>query len=411
MGKPINIDEEQFIKLRKSGKTIMEVAKEMGIGERTAERVSYRLRDKLTIDDQDIIKCNVKLAKQKQRLQDLRRIENKSFREQARIENAVEALQTEILKLLREKSLPKSAFRQKKIVTSKKVGAIIHLTDLHFNELINLMHNKYDFKIASQRLRKFIYDSKQYLKVHNIKDVCVAMTGDLMNSDRRLDELLSQATNRAKAVILSVTLLEQVLLDLQKDFNVSVISVIGNESRITEDIGWGEEVASDNYDTIIHGFLKHLFQNSKIKFFDGHSTEKVIEIVGQNILILHGNQCKSTNACKNFQSIKGKYASQNIIINFIISGHYHNAKMGDTFAQGSSLAGANAFSNDALQLESRASQNIHIFFDNGNRDSIKIDLQNIEDIQGYPIDKELEAYNAKSVSKSKKKVTIHRVVI
>jgi predicted phosphodiesterase len=273
------------------------------------------------------------------------------------------------------------------------------------------MHNKYDFTVASQRLRKFVHDCKKYLSVHNVKNVCVAMTGDLMNSDRRLDEQLSQATNRAKAVLLSVTLLEQVLLDLQKDFNVSVAHVVGNESRITKDIGWVEEVASDNYDTIIHGMLKQLFKKSNVKFFDGNCNQRIVEIVGQKILLQHGHQHKSTNASKGFQSTKGLLASQGIVIDFVISGHFHNAKLGDVFAQGSSLAGANAFSNDALQLESRASQNLHIFFINGNRDSIKIDLQNVEGVQGYPIDKELEAYNAKSVNKSKKKVTVHKVVI
>ena len=43
-----------------------------------------------TIQHEEIIGQNVRLAKQKQALQDLNRIERKSFRENARIENAVE---------------------------------------------------------------------------------------------------------------------------------------------------------------------------------------------------------------------------------------------------------------------------------------------------------------------------------
>lgn len=405
---------DAFVKKYNEGFSDIELAECFGVSIRTVQVFASKLRKNEIIEyrlDSEIIKENVRLAKLAQKRQDVNRIKNKSFREQARVENAVEALQTEIITLLKEKSLPKSAFRQKKINETKKVGAIIHLTDTHFNELIDLMHNKYDFKIASKRLRKFVNDCKKYLSVHNVKNVCVCMTGDMINSDRRLDEVLSQATNRAKAVLLSVTLLEQVLLDFQKDFNVSVAHVVGNESRITKDIGWVEEVASDNYDTIIHGMLKQLFKNSTIKFFDGNCNQRVIEIVGQKILLQHGHQHKSTNASKGFQATKGLLASQGINIDFVISGHYHNCKTGDTFSQGSSLAGANAYSNDALQLESRASQNLHIFFENGNRDSIKVDLQNIEKIEGYPINEELEAYNAKSVNKSKKKVTVHKIVI
>ncbi len=410
MGKKAIINEDQFINLWNDNKSHMEMGAVFGVSERTSVRFAQKLKLDGIIEDR-IIDTTVRLAKEKQKLQDINRISNKAFREHARIENAVAELQEELIKILKEKTLPKSAFRGKKISRSGKVGAIVHLTDLHFNELINLMHNKYDFNVASKRLRKFVNDTKRYLKANNVKDICVAMTGDLLNSDRRLDELLAQATNRAKAVLLSTTLLEQVLLDLQKDFNVSVAHVIGNESRITKDVGWEEEVASDNYDTIIHGVLTQLFKNSNIKFFQGQGTERVIEICEQNVLLIHGNQLSSTNAHKQIQQIKGKYASQGIIIAFVISGHYHNSKIGDTHAQGSSLAGANAYSNDALQLESRASQNIHIFFDNGNRDSIKVDLQNVEGIEGYPIEKDLIAYNAKSVSKSKKKVTVHKIVI
>ena len=43
----------------------------------------------LSPDDADILRANVKLAKQKQSIQDVNRIERKSFREYARIENAI----------------------------------------------------------------------------------------------------------------------------------------------------------------------------------------------------------------------------------------------------------------------------------------------------------------------------------
>ena len=46
--------------------------------------------------DKEILKSNVKLSKQKQKQQDLNRIERKSFREHARIENAVSEYGKEI---------------------------------------------------------------------------------------------------------------------------------------------------------------------------------------------------------------------------------------------------------------------------------------------------------------------------
>ena len=74
------------------------------------------------------------------------------------------------------------------------------------------------------------------------------------------------------------------------------------------------------------------------------------------------------------------------------------------------MVGANDYSEKALNLGGRVSQNAYVFYDNGNRDGIKIDLQNV-DCEGYNIDKTLEAYNAKSAKKSKKTETIFKVVV
>ena len=70
---------------------------------------------------------------------------------------------------------------------------------------------------------------------------------------------------------------------------------------------------------------------------------------------------------------------------------------------------ANDYSEKALNLSGRASQNCYIFYENGNRDGIKVDLQNYG--RGYNIDKSLEAYNAKSGNKVNTGTTIFKVVV
>ena len=74
------------------------------------------------------------------------------------------------------------------------------------------------------------------------------------------------------------------------------------------------------------------------------------------------------------------------------------------------MVGANDYSEKALNLNGRASQNCYIFYNNGNRDGIKVDLQNVS-AEGYNIKDSLEAYNAKSAKKSKKTKTIFEVVV
>ena len=409
----MKINKEQLIELFTTGTTGPEMASIFGCNERSIWRALKKLREQGEIENVekfDMMRTNAQLAKKSQKYQDINRVERKSIRDSIKLENAVAEYNKELVNILKTYKLPKFAYSKRKIANNIPRTGVVHLTDLHFNELVNLPHNKYDFPIASQRLKLFSIRTKQYFKAKGIKNILIAMTGDLMNSDRRLDELLCEATNRSKATFLAVNLLEHFILDLNTEFNVSIANVIGNESRVGDDIGWSEISATDNYDFTIFEILKLLFRDSNVRFFKGDPIEQIVEVSGQNVLLLHGNQLKANSMEQSIQKIKGKYTARKKNIDFVLSGHLHSARVGDSFARGASLVGANAYSDNALQLESRASQNLHVFYKNGTRDSIKVDLQNTNNIKGYNIIKELEAYNAKSLKKSKKKKIVTNIV-
>jgi len=355
--------------------------------------------EQLKNGDPEIILENIRLAKQKQKFQDSNRIERKAFRESARIDNAIEEYNAELIKLLQKNHLCKYTIKHEYV--NNNAVAILQISDTHFNELVDLPNNKYSFKVASKRLKKLVIKAKEQFSLKNISTVAILLTGDLLNSDRRIDELLSQATNRSKATFLAVQLLQQVILDINKDYNVVVSSVTGNESRVNKDIGWVDPVASENYDWVIFNFLKFIFKNSDgITFKEPISAlEDVINIGGKNILMLHGHQKGyGVNPQNGVDKSISKYSSRGTRIDFTIFGHIHQALISETYARSGSLVGANAYSDNSLQLTSRASQNIHIVSKDG-IDSYKIDLQETGDIVGYDIDEHLEAYNAKSEDK------------
>ena len=127
-----------------------------------------------------------------------------------------------------------------------------------------------------------------------------------------------------------------------------------------------------------------------------NSLELVVNIAGHNVLLMHGHSVKGKIESSVAQ-VKGRYVAQGCKLDYIIFGHIHSTRIGDTYGRSASLVGANAYSEKALNLESRASQNVYVFYNDGNRDGIKIDLQSYDD-KGYEISKELESYNAKSSS-------------
>lgn len=365
----------------------------------------HRIKDiiQYEIADKEVIQENLKLAKRSQKQADLNRIKNKSFREHVRLENALVEYNKALIDILKTESL-KTTIKQHE--SKGKQAIIVQIADTHFNELVDLKHNKYDFEVASKRLQKFAHHIKEYASFYNVNEIFIAITGDLLNSDRRLDEKLAMSTNRAKATFLGVHLLKHFILDLNSIANISVGCVSGNESRAYE-LGFIDIVASDNYDYSIFEILRILLPD--INFITSGGLELVVEVNGHNCLLIHGHQLGNMQNDK-IAKVISKYARNGIILDFMMCGHLHETKITDMFARSSSLVGANAYSENALLLSSRAAQNIYIMKDNERHD-IRIDLQHTKGFKGYAINKELSAYNAKSLDKTHKKQTVFKIVI
>lgn len=346
---------------------------------------------------------------QKQKKIDLSRIRRKETREESRMIGTLEEIAKNMNLVLKGKNLSKlSVYHKPKSGTS--VG-IIHLSDIHFNELIDIQSNKYDFNIASKRLFLLAERAKTYFHALGVTEILIAMTGDLMNSDRRLDEMLNAASNRTKATFLAVDILQQFILDLNKDFNITVAYVSGNESRVNPEIGWNDNIVSDSYDTMIFYILKKVFEKSRgIYFIEGDCSELTICINGVNILMMHGHGCINGSVEKSIEQVKGRYASHGVIIDYVIFGHIHSAIVGDHFARSSSLCGSNAYNEKSLNIRGRASQNLYVIHENKLIDGIKIDLQ-ITDGEQYAVDNTLAEYNQKSEQRGRETRTIFQVVV
>lgn len=359
--------------------------------------------------DPEIVEQNVRYKKQQQKFQDFNRIERKSFREYARVENAVEEYAKNLISVFETNPYKVEGIKHES--NGVAVG-VLHLSDLHFNELIDIKSNKYDFDVASKRIYKLVCEAVRYFSLHDVSDVFVLITGDLMNSDRRLDELVSMATNRSKATFIAVQILENAIVHLNTHFNVHIAGVVGNESRVGKDYNWSNGLVSDNYDFVIFNILRHKLKDVNGISFLGLSDkhEEVVQINGKNFLLVHGHQI-GKDISKDVSKLIRKYAQMDIDIDFVIWGHLHEAMIADLYARSSSLCGSNNYSEDALLLVSRASQNLYIVFDDDRIDAIKVDLQDTKEYAGYDTKVWQDAYNPKSLDKVRKHETILKIIV
>jgi len=369
--------------------------------------------------DRELLQFNVRLAKNRQALLDTNRIERKAFREHARIENAAAAYARELGALLDERPFT-AGLTLPKVPADGEAVLIVQLSDLHFNERVELPGNRYDFTVASARLAKLAARVKQIGRCYGARKVVIACLGDFLNSDRRLDELLSNATNRSKATLLAVDILRSFLLDLRSQFRIEVYGITGNESRVGKELGWSDELATDSYDLMIYGILRRGFSGHKgkgskgaeendIQFCGFQANELLFQVMGRTFLCLHGHQIGS-NLQKSVQEITGKYAARGITVDYTLFGHLHATAIGDYHARNASLVGSNAYAEAGLNYCSKAAQNLHVVTA-GSIDGIKVDLQDTTGVEPYPVVSEWEAYAPKSESKLHQGAVVFQVVV
>ena len=107
--------------------------------------------------------------------------------------------------------------------------------------------------------------------------------------------------------------------------------------------------------------------------------------------------------------IKSRYASHGVGIDYVICGHIHSAYVSDMFSRSSGLPGSNAYSDRALNLNGKASQNAYVIWGDKSIDAYKIDLQNVEHVEPYHYDKTLDLTDRNS--KLKPTVIINSITI
>ena len=143
--------------------------------------------------------------------------------------------------------------------------------------------------------------------------------------------------------------------------------------------------------------------------------ETVVDVAGKHILLIHGNghgfASKTGNLESAYQKLKAKYSGLGVKIDYMLCGHIHSAYVSDWFARSSGLPGNNHYSEKALGLDGRASQNCLVIHKNGNIDSIKVDLQNVDGVEGYLFDKTAAVLGYKLKQSDKGNIIIQKVIV
>ncbi|MGD9697448.1 hypothetical protein [Acinetobacter sp.] len=355
----------------------------------------------------------VSLRRSRQNLMDQNRILRKMFREQDRVINATNALLKDLLDAAkRREAVPFAAHTIDDDGVTR--AGLIQLADLHLNEAVLSVDTKgkntFDFHIASKRLQKYAYRLKTILRAYGVTKVVLALTGDMFNSNRRKDEILRNLKALAEGFLIGADIIASFIQDLAQDFEIEIISVFGNESRLDEEIQSID--FHNNFDYLLHHYLQPILATQKNVMFHPVVTdhELLININNAQILLWHGHNRASID------KLIVKYAKMDEIVHYVVTGHKHHLILKEESGQSGSLVGDNAYSFQRLNVASRASQTFYVIEDgDGKRPDLlphPVDLQNVDRFDGYPVPENASEFSLRrSLIKGVGGQTILRIVV
>lgn len=319
---------------------------------------------------------NIKLRRSLQRLKDQNMVLRKEMRTTHQQVNKSSTILNDILECVEELEY------ENKIITpiNKDKEGLIQLSDLHLNSTISIEGNVFNFDIADKRLNKLFRESDDIFKRNNINKITIAFTGDIFNLDSHMEKRMTNEYNKSVGFIKGFQLLIKYLDELVKKYNVSFVSVVGNESRLSEKFPNIDVLASDNFDYLLFQLIKMRYNKTATFLNGGDRIEEVIRIKNKNIHLSHGNYIKQSKGGVNntrikmldLDTIKLRWLKKsNTIVDFFIFGHIHSALNSLEFARSGSLCGSDGYADKQLNIISdEPSQNVIIITDDYIRTNI-----------------------------------------
>lgn len=304
---------------------------------------------------------------------------------------AAEDHRNSILGLPRDPVSPICLPRQSHSGNRGRQAAVLHLSDLHVGETVELAEmmgvNKYNREIAQRRIgRAFelvtILTTTAWPKQDDAPDVVyILLGGDLISGHGLHPELAEtdygtayeQVKDCAKFISSGALRLS---LELQEAYGKPVeivfVSVVGNHGRSTPGKPRAKLAAIQSYDTLVADFIEAgLREFSNFKFYQAKAFDAYFDIVGWPTLLTHGDRMSAgggtgfigpaANIVKGHKKTMLTEAQQRRPVRFVFSGHFHTTLTTPWgFANGSGVGPSEFAKSIRADLEP-AQQNYAVF--------------------------------------------------
>ena len=310
-----------------------------------------------------LLKREIKVKKETQKLSDLRTLVNRELREYSREKNLLDIANDYVERL---DSIDKLTLNNPSVVKdTKRVGALL-VSDVHYGLDIKCATNVYNSEICRERLNTLLSETIEHSKTNDVSELNLFLLGDLING---LIHTTTRLENREQVVIQSLEIAEIMskfifkLSESQVYNNINVYFVSGNHDRVIAKKQ--ENTLDDDFGLVIKTIMKDRLRDiSNVNMIENEFRRDIIScnILNSKIFATHGDKDKIESSYKNLVRLTGE------VPDYIFLGHYHHLvedSVGRTeIITNGGFAGDTEYTGN-LRLTSRPVQRFMVFNDKG----------------------------------------------
>ena len=304
------------------------------------------------------------IKKEKIKLRDERTESNRGIRIEARVEDKLDYFEKIIANQGKIDYKPLKPAERELIKTKSNNDLIIMLSDLHIGQTFASAWGRYNLEAAKDRMNQYLNKIIEIKDRHNSENCFVTLQGDMISNSIHKTIAITNRENVIEQVISASEIITAFLAELSKIFNnVTVVSVVGNHSRIDKK---EDALKDERLDTLIEWYAKSKLENfENIEFIEPYdNTFNCFVVRNKHYFVVHGDYDKFDMAGVAKLSMMAGYFPYCILF-----GHRHFPATteinGIKLVQSGSFPGAGDDHTIELRLSGKPSQTVLVCNEDG----------------------------------------------
>ena len=256
--------------------------------------------------------------------------------------------------------------------------AILILSDWHIGVEINTPSNVFNIEVAKERVDKLIKETIKHCKNNNVTKLHIALAGDLVQGIIHVNSRLRQNENIINQVLIASELVTDLIASLSQSIRrIEVYNVNGNHGRVNANIK--ESLDEENFESLVYEIVKlklDIIKERERIAYNVHFNENefndisLINVMNKKVAVSHGHKDRKQNtALDKLNHLLDEYR-----VNELITGHFHNVRLGDGVTVNGALSGSDDFA-QSKRFNNNPSQILKIYFDDNTECLFDINLK------------------------------------